>query len=176
MRSIFDVDWHGLFVPTVSLLELVIRGSAVYLAIFTILRVFRRDAGALGVADLLVIVLVADAAQNAMAADYHSITEGVVLVGTIFGWNYLFDWLSYRYPWARRILQPKPLPLIQDGRVNRKNLRAEMLTIEDLNEQLRQQGIEDVSQVKQSFLEPDGHLSVIRQDDGPTGGKRDPMT
>jgi uncharacterized membrane protein YcaP (DUF421 family) len=70
------IDWHGMFVPTMSLVELVIRGTVLYFAIFGFMRLFRRQAGALSMADLLVIVLVADAAQNAMASDYHSITEG----------------------------------------------------------------------------------------------------
>ena len=159
-----NVDWQRLFVPTVSLLELVIRGSILYLVIFTALRIFRRDAGALSVADLLVVVLVADAAQNAMAAEYYSITEGVVLVATIFAWNYLLDWLGFRYRWISRILHPKPLLLVRDGQVIHKNRRAELLTMEDLKELLRQQGIDDFALVKQSYLEADGHLSVIRKD------------
>ena len=75
-----SIDWHAMFVPTVSLLEIVLRGSAVYLSIVALMRLFRREAGTLSTTDLIVVVLVADAAQNAMAADYHSITEGLVLV------------------------------------------------------------------------------------------------
>src|SRR5512133_1456143 len=99
MHPILDIDWHGLLVPTVSLLELVLRGSAMYLAILVLMRVLRRAAGALSTTDLLGVVLVADAAQNAMASAYDSVTEGAVLVATIFGWNYLLDWLAFRYPW-----------------------------------------------------------------------------
>src|SRR5881394_3198179 len=104
-----EIDWHTLFTPTVSVLELVFRGSAVYLTILAALRLFRREAGALSTADLLVVVLVADAAQNAMASEYHSITEGIVLVVTIFAWNYILDWLGYRYRWIYRLLHPAPL-------------------------------------------------------------------
>ena len=163
MHPIFDIDWHTLLVPTVSLLELVLRGSVLYLTILAALRLFRREAGALSTSDLLVVVLVADAAQNAMASDYHSITEGLVLVTTIFGWNYLLDWLGFRFRWVYRLLHPAPLPLVKDGRIQRRNLRSEMLTQADLNEQLREQGIEDLAEVKRCFLEADGHLSVIRQ-------------
>src|SRR5262245_2479515 len=103
------IDWHSMFVPTVSLVELVIRGSALYLMIFAVMRIFRRQAGALSMADLLVIVLVADAAQNAMSSGYHSITEGVVLVGTIYCWNWLLDFLPYKFAVLRPVLSPKPL-------------------------------------------------------------------
>ena len=166
------MNWHDMFVPTVPLLEIVLRGSAVYLVILVLLRVLRRDSGGMGTADLLVIVLVADAAQNAMAAEYKSITEGVVLVATIFGWNYLLDWLAFRSKRVYRLLHPKPLPLIRDGVVLRRNLKSEMLTREDLMEQLREQGIEQVTQVKRCYLEADGHLSVIRQEGDDEGGKQ----
>jgi uncharacterized membrane protein YcaP (DUF421 family) len=164
MHQVLEIDWHDLFVPTVGLLELVLRGSVMYLLILAALRLFRREAGTLSTADLLVIVLVADAAQNAMASQYHSITEGAVLVATIFLWNYLLDWLAYRYRWAHRLLHSAPLPLITNGRIQRRNLRAEMMTLGDLMEQLREQGVEHVAQVKRCCLESDGRLSVIRYD------------
>ena len=159
------IDWHTLFTPTVSLLELVFRGSVVYLTVLIALRLFRREAGALSTADLLVVVLVADAAQNAMASEYHSITEGFVLVVTIFAWNYILDWLGYRHPWIHRLLHPAPLLLVKDTRIQRHNLRAEMLTVDDLKEQLREQGVEKLAQVKRAYLEADGRLSVLKYDD-----------
>lgn len=167
MHPVLQIDWHDLLVPTVSLLELVLRGSMIYLGILALLRVFRREAGELSTADLLVIVLVADAAQNAMASEYRSIPEGVVLIGTIFGWNYLLDWLGYRYPWVRSLLHPAPLLLVKDGRIQRRNLRSEMLTLADLKEQLREQGVAEVAEVKRCYLEADGRLSVIKQPNQP---------
>lgn len=165
MHPVMQIDWHDLLVPTTSLLELVLRGSIVYLGILAAMRVLRREAGELSTADLLVIVLVADAAQNAMASEYHSITEGAVLIAIIFGWSYLLDWLGYRYPWFHSLLHRAPLPLIKDGRVLRRNLRSEMLTVDDLKEQLREQGVAEFSEVKRCFLEADGRLSVIRRTD-----------
>lgn len=158
------VDWHTLFVPSVSLLELFIRGSIMYVLILAAMRVFRREGGALSIPDLLVVVLVADAAQNAMAAEYHSVTEGALLVATIFLWNFLLDWLSYRSRWVYRLLHPAPLPLVKDGKVQRRNLKAELLTMDDLQSQLRQHGIESLDEVKLCCLETDGHLSVIRRE------------
>jgi uncharacterized membrane protein YcaP (DUF421 family) len=162
MHPLLEIDWNAVLVPTVSLLEIVLRGSLMYLAILAALRLFRREAGALSTADLLVIVLVADAAQNGMASKYDSVTEGLVLVGTIFAWNYLLDWLGYRYRWVYQLLNPAPLLLVKNGRLQRRNLRAELLSVEDLTEQLREQGVEHLAQVKRCYLEGDGHLSVIR--------------
>lgn len=156
------IDWHSVFVPRVSLLELMFRGSAMYLGLFFAMRFSRRIVGGISTADLLIVVLVADASQNAMSSDYHSITEGAVLVGTIFAWNYILDWLEYRFPALRPLLEGKPLPLIRNGRVNRHSLRSEMITIAELRAQLREHGIEHFAQVKQCSLEADGHLSVIK--------------
>lgn len=164
------IDWRAVFIPTIHPLELVLRGSIVYLLILVALRLFRRDAGALSTPDLLVIVLVADAAQNAMGSDYKSIPEGAVLIATIFGWNYVLDWLSFRHRRVHRWLHPAPLELVRGGRINRRNLRKEMLTVGDLMEQLREHGVEDLGQVKQCYLEADGYLSVIKNE-GPADDK-----
>jgi uncharacterized membrane protein YcaP (DUF421 family) len=163
MDLITAVDWHALLVPTVSLLELALRASAMYLIVFVAMRMFRRQAGALNTADLLVAVLVADAAQNAMASEYRSLTEGAVLVATIFCWNYGLDWLGYRFRPIYRLLNPAPLLLIENGRVQWANLRAEMLTKADLTEHLREEGIEDIAEVSRCYLEGDGHMSVIKR-------------
>jgi uncharacterized membrane protein YcaP (DUF421 family) len=168
------IDWRELFVPTVSVAELVIRGSVMYLVILTLLRVFRREAGALSIPDLLVIVLVADAAQNGMAGEYLSITDGIILVVTIFSWNYVLDWLAYRSRWMHRLLQPRPLPLVEDGRINRRNLRAELLTVEDLRALLREQGVDSVAEVRRCLIESDGQVSIIKREPGeePTRHRR----
>lgn len=174
MRALLQIDWNAVFVPTVSLAEIVLRGTFVYLLLFFVLRVLRREAGALGISDLLVVVLIADAAQNAMSSEYKSVTEGAVLVGTIVAWDYSLDWLGYRFPAVRRLLRPAPLPLIKDGRVLRQNLRKEMITMEELMGQLREQGVESIDEVKRCRLEGDGHVSVIKYESGGGDGGGNP--
>jgi uncharacterized membrane protein YcaP (DUF421 family) len=161
MESFLRIDWNSVFIPSMHLADIVLRGTIVYLFLFVILRMLRREAGAIGIADLLVVVLIADAAQNAMGSDYKSITEGIVLVATIASWDYFIDWLGYRFP-RLRFVRPAPLPLIKNGRILRKNLRQELIAEEELMSLLRQQGIEDVARVKKCFLEADGHISVIK--------------
>jgi uncharacterized membrane protein YcaP (DUF421 family) len=164
------IDWNTLFIPGGNPLELVVRGSVMYLLILSAFRFFRRESGSLGTADLLVLVLVADAAQNAMASQYRSITEGVVLVGTILGWNLLLDWLAFRFPAAHRLIHGRPLPLVVDGRIQLRNLRREFLTRDDLLEQLRHHQVEEVEQVKLCHLESDGQLSVLKFEPGDDAG------
>jgi uncharacterized membrane protein YcaP (DUF421 family) len=162
MDKLFQIDWQAVFVPTVPLLEMVLRGTLVYLMLFIMLRVLRREAGGLGIADVLVIVLIADASQNAMANEYKSITEGAVLVATIAFWDYTLDFLGYHFPRFRRFVRPAPLPLIKAGKLLRKNMRQEMITEEELLGQLREQGVDSPSEVKKCFLEGDGRISVIK--------------
>jgi uncharacterized membrane protein YcaP (DUF421 family) len=161
MEGLWQIDFRSVFVPSVHLAEVVMRGTLVYLFLFIILRVLRREAGTVGIADLLLVVLIADAAQNAMAGEYKSITEGAVLIGTIAAWDYLLDWISYRFPWFHRLVTPAPLPLIKDGRIMKKHLRQELITEEQLVSQLRQQGVQNLAEVKRCYLEGDGHFSVI---------------
>ena len=75
--------------------------------------VLRRDVGSIAIADILLLVLIADASQNAMAGGYTTVAEGCVLVATIAGWNYLLDWASYRFRVVRRLVEAPPLPLVR---------------------------------------------------------------
>lgn len=158
------LDWRAMFVPSGSLVELVVRASLMYLMILAGFRLFRREAGSLSVSDLLVVVLIADAAQNGMAGEYKSLTEGAIVVATIFAWNYVLDWLAYRSRVAHWLLHPPSLLLIRNGKLLYRNLRAELMTKEDLLEQLREQGVDEIGLVKKCFLESDGRISVIRDD------------
>jgi uncharacterized membrane protein YcaP (DUF421 family) len=135
-----------------------------YLCMLAIMRfVGRRQTGHFGPADLLVIVMIADAAQNGLGKDYSSVTEGVTLVLTIVSWEYFLDWLSFRFPSVRPILKLPSLKLIQNGRLEQNNLRKEMLTEEELRSQLRELEIENYNEVKLCTLEGDGRLSVLRK-------------
>ena len=114
----------------------------------------------------------ADAAQNALSGEYKSITEGAILIGTLVAWNVALDWLAYRSPRFRRVLEPPALPLIKDGRLVRSNLRKEWITVEELQGKLRESGIDDVAQVRVAYLESSGELGVIRVDRSPSQKKK----
>jgi uncharacterized membrane protein YcaP (DUF421 family) len=173
MEAFFNIDWNSVFVPNASILEIVIRGTIMYLAMFALLRVFRRQAGAVGMADLLVIVVIADAAQNGMTGEAKSVTEAVVLVSVIVLWDWIFDWLGFRSKFAAKVLDPEPLELVRNGRMLRKNMDQEMITEEELLAQLRLQGAEDVSEVKSCCLESNGKFSVIKFDPDKNEGNKD---
>jgi uncharacterized membrane protein YcaP (DUF421 family) len=162
LSYLIGVDWGQLFTPDTPLLEIVVRGSVVYLALFFLLRiVLRREAGGFGITDLLVIVLIADAVQNAMAGEYNSITDGLLLGATLIFWSYALDWLAYHWGPFGRFMHPPALRLVKDGQLLRANLRRELLTEDDVMAEIRQQGLEDLSHVKAAYLESDGRMSII---------------
>jgi uncharacterized membrane protein YcaP (DUF421 family) len=162
--SIMKIDWRSVFFPSIGVGEIFLRGTIIYLFLFFILRLLRREAGAIGISDLLLVVLIADAAQNAMSSDYKSITDGLILVGSIAFWDYFLDWLGYRFPRVRPLLRPPPLLLIKDGRLQRRNMRREMITEDELMGHLREHGVERIEEVKKAYLEGDGRISVITAD------------
>jgi uncharacterized membrane protein YcaP (DUF421 family) len=125
--------------------------------------ILKRQMGTLGMTDLLLITLLADASQNAMAGEYTSLADGFVLVCTIIFWNYAFDWLSFKFEWFNRLIEPPSLPLVKNGNMLRKNMRRELITEEELMQQLREQGLDDLSKVKEAYIESDGRISVIQR-------------
>jgi uncharacterized membrane protein YcaP (DUF421 family) len=164
MDKIFGVDWPTLFIPTHSLAEMILRGSIMYIGLFLILRfVMKRQAGAIGIADILVIVVIADAAQNGFAREYQSVTEGFVLVVTIILWDFLINWATFHFPAISRVLDPSPVPLIRDGKILRRNLRREYITDEELEGYLRKAGVASVEEVALAHMEADGDISVVKR-------------
>jgi uncharacterized membrane protein YcaP (DUF421 family) len=145
-------------------LELIVRGTAMYWFLFVIFRlILRRDVGSIGIADMLLLVLIADAAQNAMSSEYKSVGDGFVLVGTLVFWNVLVDYLCYRFPTIERLMSGTKLCLIRDGQMLRRNMRREFITPEDLMSQLRQNDVADIKEVHRAYLEIDGNISVLKK-------------
>jgi uncharacterized membrane protein YcaP (DUF421 family) len=160
------MDWKSIFSPDTPLLEIILRGSLMYIALFTLLRVIlKRQTGTLGMTDLLLITLLADASQNAMAGEYKSLPDGIVLVATLIFWNYTIDWLGFKFEWFRRLAEPPPLLLVKDGKLLRKNMRRELITETELMGQVREQGLDDISKVKEAYIESDGRISVIEHEE-----------
>lgn len=171
------MNWAEIFIPSVHLGEMIVRGTIMYLILFFALRFFmKRNTGQVGIADILVIVLISEVSQNALVGEAKSVVEAVTLVATILFWSFALNWVSYHVPALQHLTGGAPLPLIKDGRLIRPNLRREMITEEELRSHLRQQGIDDLALVKTACLEGDGNFSVVRHsesgDEGPHNQKK----
>lgn len=164
MDWLAEVDWNGIFAPKHALLELFIRGTLMYLVIFVLLRVaVRRQVGGMGMTDVLVIVLIAEVAGNGISDNFQSIPESTVLIATVLFWTYVIEWLQSQFPGIERLLRDSKLKLIENGRMLRRNMRSEFVTVEELMAQLREQGLEDCRDVKAAYMEADGKISIIRR-------------
>ncbi|WP_266366217.1 DUF421 domain-containing protein [Tellurirhabdus rosea] len=164
MNKIVNVDWETLLVPSTSVFEMVVRGTLTYWFCLLYLRVFRRGASQAGITDLLLVTLIADAAQNSMAHSYESVTEGLVLVGTLVFWNFLLDYLGMKTLVIRKLNSPDPVLLIKDGRMLQHNMRKEFLHEEELRGMLREQGVDDPASVKECYIESSGNISVLKKE------------
>lgn len=153
-------DWQRVFALDTPLLELIARGSVLYLGILLLMRFMpRRSAGELAVMDLIFLFLIAEGASHALG-DYTSVSDGLVVILTIMGWDYAINALSYHAPSIERLVSPPPSQVIRDGRLLRRNMRREFLTEDELMGHLRQQSIEDVKSVKAAHVEGDGSLTI----------------
>jgi uncharacterized membrane protein YcaP (DUF421 family) len=161
-----SLDLHGLFAVEVPVAELIVRGTLIWWFLFFVFRfVLRRDVGGLSMADTLLLVIVADASQNAMAGEYKTVSEGVILLSTILGWNLLLDWLAFHFPLVARLAYPRTLPLVRHGQFLMRSLRRQFLSPEEVMSKLRQQGIAHLREVRHAYLESDGEISVVRYHD-----------
>lgn len=159
-----NVDMQQLMRFTVSPLELFLRGTLMFWFLFLVFRlVLRRDIGSASVTDFLFVVILGDAAQNSMIGEGSSISDGIMLVSTLVAWNYMIDALSYRYPRIDRLLAARKLCLVRDGKLQRRNLRKEFITVDEVFEKIREAGLERLDQVKLMHMEADGEISVIEQ-------------
>lgn len=169
-----QVDWQAVFVPHTPLLEIFVRGSLTYLGLFLLLRVLlKREAGSLGITDTLLVVMLADAAQNGMSDDYRSVTDGLVLVVTLIFWNVLLNWLGFHFPFFQKMIKPSKLLLIKDGRMLKNNMRKELITYSELMSEVRSNGMSDISTIKEAYMEPTGTISIICTEDSQSGKRKE---
>lgn len=147
-----------------SIWEIVVRASAVYLATALIMRLIpKRHTGNVSPNDLIALIIVGALAADAIIGQADTMVDILLMLAVILLWDYLFNLFEFYFPRFRRIAQDSPTLLIHNGRVLEANLRREKLTEEELKGSLRKQGIEDMRRVKQAILEVDGHISVIEK-------------
>lgn len=153
--------WLEIFAPQAPLLELIARGSLLYIAILLLMRfMLRRSSGELDRMDLIFLLLLSEAAQPGFG-DYRSLPDSLVVVVTLMVWNYVLNAVSYHVPLVERLLAPSPLQIVRDGRMLRRRMRREYITEEELMRSLREQGIDDLKDVRAAYVESDGAISVV---------------
>lgn len=162
-----------MFALATPLWQIVLRTAVVYTLLLIGLRFAgKREIGQMTVFDLVVVLLIANAVQNAMVGPDTSLTGGLVAAGVLLVINFVVSRLQWRSPRLRRLIEGTPTLLISHGAVIPAHLRKEAIDLETLEAALREHGFDGVEKVESAVLEIDGSISVIPKETEPTRIKK----
>lgn len=151
-----------MFHPGIDWWEIVLRTAIIYIALVAAFRFFgKREIGQMTPFDLVVILLIANAVQNAMVGTNTSVTGGLVAAATLLIFNYGVQFVRSRVPAFRKLVEGQPTVLISDGKVVDGNLRREGIDVDDLLQAIREHGLDGVVSVRLAVLEVDGSISIV---------------
>jgi uncharacterized membrane protein YcaP (DUF421 family) len=149
------------------LLEVVLRSVAVYLFILVAIRLFgKKELAQLSVIDLVFILLISNAVQNAMVGSDTSLLGGLVAALALFATNFLFKKLLFKSKKISELIQGKAILLVYEGELLWDNLKSAEITLEEIEAAAREHGVEKVSQVRLAILEVDGNISIVSSELG----------
>ena len=151
--------WH-------ILLDVALRTTIVYLALVIGIRLTgQRQLGQMSTFDLVLLLIIANAVQNAMVGPDTSVAGGLVAAGVLIFWHQVINRLRRSSPRFAKLIAGEGVMLIKDGQILQEHVRHAGVTPQDLLQSLREHGVGTVAEVRLAVLEPDGSVSVIRYDD-----------
>lgn len=141
--------------------ELVARAAVIYSFLLIVLRLTgRRQVGQLAPFDLVLLLVLSNAVQNAMTGPDNSVAGGMVLCTTLVGLNTLIGFATYRSKFLEGLIEGRPQILIHNGTVDERIMRREKITHHELMASLRAAGCASANEVHFAILENNGHISV----------------
>ena len=148
-----------------SYILIVLRCIAVYFFVVIAIRIFgKKELAQLSVTDLVFILLISNAVQNAMVGPDTTLVGGIIAAFSLFLLNYLMKQLLYRSKRANKLFQGTALTLVYKGQLDQAALRHSEITIDELLAAIREHGVEELRHVDLAVLEVDGNISVISDD------------
>lgn len=143
-------------------LDIILRSIAVYLFMVFAIRIFgKKELSQLSTSDLVFLVLISNSVQNAMVGPNTSLLGGITAATVLFTLNYILKIIMFRSKGIKNMVEGQPVILIYNGKVDISNMHAENITMDELEEAIRQHGIESYKDVKLAILEVTGNISVI---------------
>lgn len=159
-----------MFTTWVTALQIVMRTGAVYLLVLVGVRLTgKREVGQMTPFDLVLLLLLSNAVQNAMTGPDTSLMGGAVAAAVLLSLNYLVGELSSMNRRFRRVIEGSPTLLIHDGKLIMEHLKKEHLTVDEVMRALREHSIGSISEVMLGVLEVDGSLSFLKINELPEG-------
>jgi uncharacterized membrane protein YcaP (DUF421 family) len=145
--------------------EVLLRTTLVYFGVLLAMRLAgKRQVGQMKPFDLVTLLILSNAVQNAMVGSDNSLVGGLAAAGVILILNFGVGFVRQRWSAAGQLFEGSPTLLINDGRFIADHLHAENLTEADVMQAMREHGVEDVAQIKIAVLEVDGSISIIQKD------------
>lgn len=146
----------------VDVLEIVLRSGIIYLFIVLAIRLFgKREVTQLSIIDLVFILLISNAVQNAMVGSNTTLLGGVVAAASLFAIHNLLEVLFFKSRRFSELIQGDPLMLIYQGKILTKHLQKARLSTGDLEAAVREHGVKEIKDVDLAVLEVDGAISVL---------------
>ena len=143
-------------------MDLVLRATVVFFFIFLVTRIVgRRQLSTLEPFDVIMLVVIGDLVQQGITQSDNSVTGALIVIATIALLSVFVAWVAFRFKRVRLVTDGEPIILVQDGAPIERNLRRERLTVEEVEEQARQQQIESIDDLRWAILETDGQISCI---------------
>lgn len=144
-------------------MDAILRGALVYLALLLIFRLIGpRTLAQVTTFDLVLLLVVSEATQQALLGEDFSITMALLVIITLVGMDRFADYVGWRFPRADRILDGTPVVLIERGQVLEDRLRRHHLTMAEVLQQARStQGLRAASEIEYAVLERSGTISII---------------
>jgi uncharacterized membrane protein YcaP (DUF421 family) len=156
-------------------MEIVLRATAIYFFLWMLTRALgKRELAEMTAFELLLLVVVGDLIQQGVTQEDMSVTGAMLAVGTIAAWILLFSWLSYRSRPARNLIEGVPVVVVRDGRPIEPALRLERVTMDELLESARNQGISNLRDIELAILEPSGQFSFLERKKDDDDSRRSP--
>src|SRR6476469_3431159 len=146
-------------------MDIVFRGIFVFFFLYVLMRMMgRRELSSLEPFDLILLIVLGDAVQQGLTQDDYSLTGAFLAIGTIAVLQVFVSWIGFRFPRARPVIEGTPIVVVQDGDVIERNARRERLSLAEIREAARLQGIGQLSQVKWGVLETNGQITFIKRE------------
>lgn len=148
-----------------SALEIVVRVAVIYTGCMLLLRISgRREMSQMSPMDLLAMLLVSETVSPALTGTEDSVTGGLIAAATLFALVVGTGYLAFQSRRAERVLQGRAIVLIEHGRVRVDAMRELRISDDDLRTALHQQGLLHVRDVARAYVEPDGKITMINED------------
>ena len=143
-------------------LRIIFSTLVIYLFIVIAIRLFgKKELAQLSVVDMVFILLISNAVQNAMVGPDSTLLGGLVAASTLFVMNFIFKYLQFRFPKFGRVVDGDAIMLIYKGKVIDEHLRKAQITVDELLQAVREHGVSSVTEVDLAILEVDGNISVL---------------